>query len=127
MILLGVHRVTGICLWRKLIARAMAVVILFTMVMPPHAFAAHSLSEATSAPITASAEGADDPLDRPADVGLVQHVHCCCHAVAQPPAYAATVTGKRSGCVYAIQAEAFPLLRPASLPFKPPRALTPQA
>jgi hypothetical protein len=107
-----------------MIAHAMVLAVLVSLVVPHHA-AACVTPGADLPAITATAGDDGDPSRDPADRDLVQHASCAscsCHtgilASAEPPPVAMT----ELGAVASWLADRLPPPSPASLPFKPPRA-----
>ena len=114
--------------WRRIvwaaIARVMALVFLFTLIAP-HSTPAVTVLDPSSAAIMTSANGAAEQSGQAADYDLARHVGCPCH-IGVPAQYFAPTLGRVEFRAYLALGDMQPRPGPASLPFKPPRALIAQ-
>lgn len=108
---------------RAVVAHVMALTVLITFLVPHHAAACAPTVETSSAAITMCADDTDGSGD-PTDFGRAQHAACAscpCHTGVWPSAEYPSVMASLDA-PFPGAAEALPWPRPASLPFKPPRA-----
>ena len=109
---------------RAVLAHAMALAVLITLIIPHHSMACGPL-DASSPAITGSADGAGGPSGDPADFGLVQHANCAgchCHTGVWSSAHKGVVWTAVLDVLPPGPADALPRPHPVSPPFKPPRA-----
>lgn len=113
---------------RAVITHALAIAVLFTLLVPHHALACDPILGASSPAITAS-DGAGLPLGDPADSGLAQHASCAscsCQTGVCAPTEPAALAGFSLNTPGRAASDGLPPPSPAFLPFKPPRSLPPQ-
>lgn len=116
------QRVTRHRLWQAAVARAMALVLLLTLVPIPVS-AIESERTTVGAVIENSIwsiSGGSASTDA-GSAGLVQHTHCVCHSIIRLSPDASTVQRVDLEALLSPDVEAQPRLAPFSLPFKPPR------
>ena len=109
--------------WRAAAVRVLAILVLFTAVLPTSGWAAPGLGAASSASLFIL----DDPLteqsEEHAGGTLFQHgVHCVCHTAVQSHAVVLPFRGAHLTASFAWPPDALSSSHPHLLPFKPPRA-----
>lgn len=69
--------------WQVAAARAMTLIVLWTLIAPLPASAVGFALDPASVAVTSTTTDTDSP-DPSADSGLVRHAHCPCHSAVQP-------------------------------------------
>jgi len=104
-----------------MIARVVAFVFLFTLLVP-HPAPAGIVLDASSPAIMTSLDGSGSQPGGTADYDLAKHVGCSCHITAPVQHLAATIERIDFCARYMRSSDTQLLPGPSSLPFKPPIA-----
>lgn len=108
-------------IFRAAIARFMAFVFLFWLLVP-HPASALTVLEASSPAIMTAFNGGGAEPGEAADYDLTRHAGCSCHIGAPAQPFAPTLVCPDFEAGHITLADTQPRPGPASLPFKPPRA-----
>lgn len=121
MRLLGHHSARTRHLLSAAIARAMALVLLFSLCVPHPAAAIPSLDASPAAILTAARAAAAQPGES-TDYDVARHMGCACHIGAPAQSLDETYLRTDPDAALVRPAHAPPRPGPPSLPFEPPRA-----
>ena len=121
MLFLANHSAKRRPLLRALITCAMALVFIFSLLVPHPAPTVAGL-DASSPAIMTYTNGARTQPGEPAEYDLVKHASCACHIGIPVQSAATTLVCIDFDAAYVAQGDTQPRPGPASLPFKPPRA-----
>lgn len=121
MLFLTNHSAKRSRLLRALITRAMALVFIFSLLVPHPAPAVAGLDASVPA-ITPSTDGAGTQPSEPAEYDVIKHASCACHIGVPAQSFAARLARKDFEPGYIALADTQPPRGAAPLPFKPPRA-----
>ena len=121
MLFLANHSAKRRRLLRAVVTRAMALVFIFSLLVPHPAPAVADLDASSPAMMT-STDGAGTQPGEPAEYDLVKHASCACHVGVPAQSAATMLVCLDFDAAYLAQSDTQPRPGPASLPFKPPRA-----
>ena len=121
MLFLANHSAIRRRLLRAMITHAMALVFMFSLLVPHPAPAVAGLDASVPA-MTTSTDGAGTQPGEPAEYDVVKHASCACHIGVPAQSAATMLVCLDFDAAYVARGDTQPRPGPASLPFKPPRA-----